>query len=247
LRDSDGLIVSSQAARDDAVAFYGADPARVHVLHFAPRITADELAGAAVRDVVFGRHGINRPYFFLPNQYWKHKNHGLVLQALALLREQGGELPLVVSTGKTEDLRDPAYYPAFEAQLRGLGLQGAYRTLGVIPRQDMLVLLAHSMAVINPSRFEGWSTGVEEAKALGKPLLVSGIAVHREQVAGLADAGIFDADDAPALAALMAGHQAHAAGLDAHVPRPQPALYEGFSRQYIALLRSMAAAQRVYA
>jgi glycosyltransferase involved in cell wall biosynthesis len=39
----------------------------------------------------------------------------------------------------------------------------------------------HSLALINPSLFEGWSSTVEEAKSLGKMILLSDIPVHREQ------------------------------------------------------------------
>ncbi len=38
-----------------------------------------------------------------------------------------------------------------------------------------------SAATINPSLFEGWSTTVEEAKAIGAPMILSNLAVHREQ------------------------------------------------------------------
>jgi len=36
--------------------------------------------------------------------------------------------------------------------------------------------------IIQPSFFEGWSTSIEDCKALGRPLLCSNIPVHREQV-----------------------------------------------------------------
>src|SRR5690606_7479795 len=42
-------------------------------------------------------------------------------------------------------------------------------------------LMRKSVAIINPSLFEGWSTTVEEAKSLGKSILLSSIAVHLEQ------------------------------------------------------------------
>jgi glycosyltransferase involved in cell wall biosynthesis len=236
LRDSSGLLVSSRAAQHDAVALYGADPSRVHVLHFAPRLDAAPLLSASLRDAVLARHHIDRAYFFLPNQYWKHKNHLLVAQALVRLREQGAPMPLVVSTGKTEDTRHPGYFAEFERFIQAEGLQPHYRILGVIDRQDMLVLLAHARAVINPSRFEGWNTGVEEAKALGKPLLVSDIDVHREQVAGWPELQVFGVDDVAALAAALGRWQMQALAPDGHPPKPHPALYEGFSAAYMALL-----------
>jgi glycosyltransferase involved in cell wall biosynthesis len=243
LADGGGLVVSSAAARDDAVALFGADPARLHVMRFAPRLDTAPLLDVATRDAVFARHGIARPYVFLPNQYWQHKNHELVVRALARLRAQGAPLPLVVSTGKTEDARDPGYFTRFQAALAGAGVGDAYRVLGVIERRDMLVLMAHAAVVLNPSRFEGWSTSVEEAKALGKPLWVSDIAVHREQVAGLADAQRFGVDDDVALAALLGRLALQGGTVDAHPPRPEPGRYKAFEQAFMSLLAALARQQ----
>jgi glycosyltransferase involved in cell wall biosynthesis len=38
-----------------------------------------------------------------------------------------------------------------------------------------------SVALLNPSLFEGWSTTVEEAKAAGVPMVLSDLDVHKEQ------------------------------------------------------------------
>jgi glycosyltransferase involved in cell wall biosynthesis len=54
---------------------------------------------------------------------------------------------------------------------------------------------------VNPSRFEGWSTTVEEAKAVGTPMLLSDIPVHREQAP---HADFFGTDDAAAMADAIA-------------------------------------------
>ena len=52
--------------------------------------------------------------------------------------------------------------------------------------------------MINPSRFEGWSTTVEEAKSFGVPTILSDIDVHREQTGGTAR--YFGVDDPQMLA-----------------------------------------------
>ena len=39
----------------------------------------------------------------------------------------------------------------------------------------------HSVAVINPSEFEGRSSTVEQAKSLGKQVILSNIKIHKEQ------------------------------------------------------------------
>jgi glycosyltransferase involved in cell wall biosynthesis len=66
---------------------------------------------------------------------------------------------------------------------------------------ELISLMHHAVAVVNPSRFEGWSTTVEEAKSLGKRVLVSDLPVHREQAP--ARGSYFGVDDAPALATLL--------------------------------------------
>jgi glycosyltransferase involved in cell wall biosynthesis len=68
----------------------------------------------------------------------------------------------------------------------------------MIPLPDVYALLRVSTALINPSRFEGWSTTVEEAKAFGVPMILSDLDVHREQTGGTAR--YFRTDDPAALA-----------------------------------------------
>ena len=41
--------------------------------------------------------------------------------------------------------------------------------------------MRHSLAVIQPSLFEGWSTVVEDARCLGKKMILSDFPVHLEQ------------------------------------------------------------------
>jgi glycosyltransferase involved in cell wall biosynthesis len=55
-----------------------------------------------------------------------------------------------------------------------------------------------SVALLNPSCLEGWSTTVEEARSLGVPLVLSDLDVHREQAGD--DATYFDRTSATALA-----------------------------------------------
>jgi glycosyltransferase involved in cell wall biosynthesis len=102
------------------------------------------------------------------------------VEALRLLRAQGKNV-LVLATGNTEDHRQPGYFAALMRQVAEAGVQDCFRVLGVVPYQDLMGLMAASVAVLNPSLSEGWSTTVEEAKSFGKRVLLSDIAVHREQ------------------------------------------------------------------
>ncbi len=104
-------------------------------------------------------------------------------------------------TGKTSDHRQPEDFSNLMATVQTYGLSDCSRVLGVIPYNDLIALMRNSLAVINPSLFEGWSSSVEEAKSLGKRVILSDIPIHREQdpAAGI----FFKPHDAEWLAEVM--------------------------------------------
>lgn len=142
------------------------------------------------------KFGLLGKFLICCNQFWIHKNHPLLFQAVSLLREKGLEIP-VICTGPTQDYRSRDYFSKIEALLQELKLEDTVRILGNLPRLEQIQLLRRSACVVQPSLFEGWSTVVEDGRMLGKPLLLSDIPVHREQ-APFAD--FFDRSDPRSLA-----------------------------------------------
>jgi glycosyltransferase involved in cell wall biosynthesis len=193
------VVTSSAAVRDDLRQHYGASAERVRVLHFvsSPRTDLSQLPAL---DDLGRRLGVPRRYFHLPNQFWRHKNHQVVVDALAAAAAQEKELT-VIATGAKDDYRNPHYYDELMGQVRRLGLAERFRHLGTVAYDDVIALMRHSVAVINPSLFEGWSSTVEEAKSIGKRILLSDIDVHREQAP--LHGRFFAAEDPAALAALL--------------------------------------------
>lgn len=198
-RCAPALLLSSEAARADLAGVRPDCAGRARVLPFVADVPDPQ--GLPTRDELEQRHGFAGDYVHLPNQFWAHKNHALVVEALRRL--QGSGLPVqVLATGNPVDHRQPAHYGALMAQVREAGVEARFRSLGLVSYGDLMGLMLHARAVLNPSRFEGWSTTVEEAKSLGRPVLLSDIPVHREQAP---PAGrYFDAQDPAALATCLA-------------------------------------------
>ena len=192
------VLLSSEAARADMLLAYPGCRATVHVVPFAVPVPT-VISAAAIAEA---RAADNLPerWFFLPNQFWQHKNHSLVVEALALVAGAHPDIT-VVCTGSTDDPRNPAAFDALMALVSAAGLEAHFRTLGHIPFSRVRALMQGAVALINPSLFEGWSTTVEEAKALGLPMLLSDIPVHREQAEGRAR--FFGTVDTAALAAQL--------------------------------------------
>jgi glycosyltransferase involved in cell wall biosynthesis len=235
-RVCDAVLVSSHAAQADLRAFAPWCNKPVHVLHFVS--SPVQAAGLPTAADLRQRYNLPGRYFHLPNQFWAHKNHRLVIDALALLQADAPDIT-VVCTGNTHDPRQPEHVAQLLAQRDALHLQSAFRVLGMVPYADMQGLMRQACAVINPSRFEGWSTSVEEAKSMGQHVLLSDLPVHREQAP--ASASYFAVDDARALAdALLAAHCRPT--IDAH-ERPMPAPYEerlrAFGQAYLHIVRGL--------
>jgi len=195
------VILSSFDAQSDLRAFCSECVEKSRVLRFVAipsrPVSFDEASIARVREKY---HLGDEPYFFLPNQFWAHKNHTLVVRALQQFTD-AKKRPLVVATGDTTDYRNRNYFENLMKMVESVGVSDSFRVLGRIAYDDVATLMEHCIAVINPSRSEGWSTSVEEAKSLGKRVLLSDIAVHREQ--NPQDGLFFDVDDADGLATVM--------------------------------------------
>lgn len=192
------LMLSSEDARRDCEQFYPSAVGHTTVVRFAAPIPLDLLD--AHPETVLQTYGLPDRFLYLPNQFWKHKNHELVVEALGLLKQRGGRV-VVVASGNPNDPRHPEYLAQLRERIETLGLQDNFLLLGLIPRRHVVSLMRTCAALINPSRFEGWSSTVEEARTLGVPMLLSEIAVHREQMGD--DAIYFGPDDAYALAGEM--------------------------------------------
>jgi glycosyltransferase involved in cell wall biosynthesis len=188
------IMLSSESAERDCLKSYPNAKGRTAVVRFASQ-PAPELLRADPAEVI-RKYGLPPNYIYLPNQFWRHKNHQVVVDALALLSGRGDQAVVVASGAPNPN--EPEYLDKIMQQVVDRGLKKAFRYLGMIPLDEVYALLRASAALINPSRFEGWSTTVEEAKSFGVPMVLSNIDVHREQTDG--KAAYFDVNDSSSLA-----------------------------------------------
>jgi glycosyltransferase involved in cell wall biosynthesis len=178
-KTSDIVVVSSEAAQTDAIKFFGAKVPRLRILRFCP-LPCLSASGPKSVEHVQRKYGLYQPFIYMPNQFWAHKNHELVIRAIAAMSHKYPDV-LVVCTGNPSDYRDRGHYRRLMQLIDDLGVSKHLRMLGVVPYESVNHLMLSSSIVLNPSRFEGWSTVIEEAKGLGKRCCISDIPVHREQ------------------------------------------------------------------
>lgn len=194
------LLLSSYTALEDFNVHYPNAKVNTRVWSFCSNI---ELSNSGRVATILEKYGLPEKFLYIPNQFWQHKDHLTAFDAIRRLRENGLHVPLVC-TGYHGDYRDSSYFPRVQKFLEENGLQGQIHLLGVIPRDDQLNIFRGCALVVQPSLFEGWSTVIEDAKAIGRPVLASDTRIHREQLTEISDAAFFKAGDASALAKQIA-------------------------------------------
>jgi len=184
LADSDALV-------DRLVERYGIDRNRVMAMPFSP---SPFLADDASNNVdVLGKYNLSEGYFFYPAQFWAHKNHIRILQAVQLLKKQGKEYNAVFCGS------DQGNAEYIKQVIHDNNLAGQVKVLGFVPVEDMRNLYQYCRAVVMPSYFGPTNIPPLEAWMLGKPLIYSDIFTEQVGDAAL----LVNPDDANELASAM--------------------------------------------
>lgn len=196
-RTATSILLSSESAANDARRFLPASCANKFCISPFAVMTPPVITQAAIDDTR-AQLALPHKYIVLPNQLWKHKNHLRVIEAVKLLKQSHIDIQ-IIATGNPKDPRHPEHPTQVLQEIERNALGAHLKFMGLVEYRHILPMLAASHALLNPSLFEGWSTTVEEAKALGRPLILSNIDVHLEQASDC-DATFFNPDSTEELA-----------------------------------------------
>lgn len=180
IRQSDHLILSSQDALNDLARWDEFDPNRVTVLPFLTVPAPDWYVEDPWQ--VVGKYNLPEKFLIFPSQFWIHKNHALLFSAVAKAKRDRLKGIHLVCTGANFDYRWPDHFKKLLSMITELDLEGSVTFTGLLPRSEQIQLLRTAAAVVQPSLMEGWSSLVEDARLFGRPIFLSDIPVHREQV-----------------------------------------------------------------
>jgi glycosyltransferase involved in cell wall biosynthesis len=151
-----------------------------------------EVSAAAVMEA----HRLPARWFVYPAVTWPHKNHAVLVRALAALRRTHDDVALVLTGGAGAE----------EAPLRALaerlGVADLVRRPGRVPADHLDRLYRGAVACAFPSKYEAVGLPVLEAMARSCPAVVADTPGLRDVVGDAAD--VVAADDPGAWAAAMA-------------------------------------------
>ena len=200
----DFAFTQSFDTKKDIEKYYGKLSDNVYVMYAYPcKLETAIIDG----EKLFSKYGINSFYFIVCNQFWAHKNHSIVFEALEKLYNAGQKNIMVVCTGDTSDYRAPHYFDNLNERISRMNCKNNIRILGYIDKSDQIYLLKHSIALIQPTLFEGNPGGgsVVDAMGYGVPCVVSNIPVNLEipHCFGIDDVSFFPPHDVDKLVEIM--------------------------------------------
>jgi glycosyltransferase involved in cell wall biosynthesis len=177
------LTLSSNDSQKDFYKYYTKNKKNLYVMPFVSYIKPEiEKISNDIEDNVLTKYNLKTKFVYIANQFWKHKNHLIVLKCIKKLIDDNkiNNVKFVFS-GKLSDYRNPNYISIIENVFFELKESNLVVNLGFIERLEQLIIMKNAEFIIQPSLFEGWGTVVEDAKVFDKTIILSDIPVHQEQ------------------------------------------------------------------
>ncbi len=169
-RRSTALAAISDYSRDLAIAEGKLDPGSIKTIHL--HISQHSLRNAPRDESILSRLQLTAgKYLIYPANFWKHKNHEMLLTAFGLARRGGlADDIRLVCTGAPG-----ARQQWLKRAAQGLGLENHILFPGYLANAELLALVTSSAGVIFPSLYEGFGLPVVEAMATGVPVACSNV------------------------------------------------------------------------
>lgn len=193
-RRATAIIAVSRASKQNMVAHYNVDPAKIHVVYEA---AADHFRPPTAAQVAYVRQRYHLPDHFLLHlgTIEPRKNLGRLLDALQLLRRDFPHLCLLLAGAKGW------LYDDFFRKVEADGLAQVVLSPGWIPDEDLPALIAAADLAVQPSLYEGFGLPILEEMACGQVVAASHSSSHPE-VGGEA-AAYFEATNVEEMAAVI--------------------------------------------
>lgn len=176
-RMANGVLVTTQFTRADAIQYAGVAPQRVHkVPMLAPDFSRVENTRDITPDV--------EPYFIWTSNSAIHKTHANAVKALRIYYEElGGTLRCLLTGFNTQAILNgdyPHLEPVRDMLAQSQALQSKLAALGDLPDSRYRSLLAHAQFLWHPAQIDNGTFSVVEAAYLGVPSLSSDYPAMRE-------------------------------------------------------------------
>ncbi|WP_051338817.1 glycosyltransferase family 4 protein [Sulfuricella denitrificans] len=172
-RFATAVLVDSEVGRQHVVDSYALSIGKLFPLpYLPPRYIFSSVTPGGFDD----RYQLPPRFLFYPAQFWAHKNHDRLLQAVAAIRHSCPDVFLVLAGPKCYE------YEKLVQRVADLNLHNHVLFTGYVPDADLPEFYRRARALVMPTFFGPTNIPPLEAFALGCPVAISGIYGIPEQV-----------------------------------------------------------------
>ena len=175
LKKAIAVISDSDLGKQNIIRRYGVDENRVYVANFLPSVNVI-MEGKENKIDIKKKYGIDSDYIYYPAQFWSHKNHVYIIDALYLLKKEGLRINAVFSGADKGNLDYVFNYA------KKLGVHELVKYIGFAPNEEIYYLYKQALALVMPTYFGPTNIPPLEAFAVGTPVIYSDLPGLREQV-----------------------------------------------------------------
>ena len=176
-RFATGVLVDSEVGRKHVIDSYGLSSDKLFPLpYLPPRYIFDSVTPSGFDE----RYRLPARFLFYPAQFWAHKNHDRLLQAIAIVHRSCPDVFLVLAGAKRYE------YETLVQRVADLGLCDHVLFAGYVPDADLPEFYRRARALVMPTFFGPTNIPPLEAFALGCPVTISGIYGIPEQTGNAA-------------------------------------------------------------
>jgi glycosyltransferase involved in cell wall biosynthesis len=162
------IITGTRAGKGHVQRFFNVDPEIIRVIPFPTPSFAMARAGQASHSATQLPDEVSGEYLFYPAQYWPHKNHIRLLEALQLLRRDHDWRGTIVFCGA-----DKGNLEFLKRRARDLKVEEQVRFLGFVTENELVRLYQRAFALTFVSYLGPDNLPPLEAYALGCPVIAS--------------------------------------------------------------------------
>lgn len=170
------ILTDSELGKENLIKRYGVDSKRIFNVSFTPSINAKESSFINIKE----KYNIKSNYIYYPAQFWAHKNHVYIIDAIAKLKEDKILLAVVFSGSDKGNLEYVLDYA------KKLNVEDLVHYIGFAPNDEIYYLYKQSLALVMPSYFGPTNIPPLEAFAIGTPVIYSDLDGLRDQVGNAA-------------------------------------------------------------
>jgi glycosyltransferase involved in cell wall biosynthesis len=192
LQRADGIVSISDLTRAQILDRFSVDPAAVRTVHLGVDREFWAVKDEEARRNLRRRLDLPESFLLFVGAFEKRKNITGLLEALKIIQDRRGRIPLVLAGRRGEDFLD------VQKRAEELGLGPALIYTGYCPEEELRSLYGMASLLVYPSLWEGFGLPLLEAMSSGLPVTSSRRGAIPE-IAG--DAALyFDPEDAEDMA-----------------------------------------------